>query len=100
MATKRKPKSNDSTDLYLYGERVKGKKAIENIQAAGGVDKYAARAHGKPGGLREYNAGLSRLSKPIGGATPARTSTSSGGNGALYTRLMGHIGGGLKRGSK
>ena len=100
MATKRKPKSNDSTDLYLYGERVKGKKAMENIKAAGGGDKYVARAQGQPGGLRKYNTGLRGLSKPIGGATPARTPSSSGGNGALYTRLMGHIGGGLKRGSK
>ena len=100
MAAKRKPKSNDSTDLYLYGERVKGKKAINKITAAGGLDKYAAQGRGKPGGLREYNAGLNRLSKPIGGGTPARTSSSSGGNGALYTRLMGHLGSGLKRGSK
>ena len=35
-----------------------------------------------------------------GSSYPSRTSSSSGGNGALYTRLMGHLGSGLKRGSK
>ena len=81
MATKRKPKQpgDDGMDRYLRNERLKGQKVIANIKSAGGISNYLSQG---------------------GSATPARTSSSSGGNGALYTRLMGHIGGGLKRGSK
>tara|TARA_R110000822_G_scaffold126818_1_gene262044 strand:- start:28 stop:273 length:246 start_codon:yes stop_codon:yes gene_type:complete len=81
MAVKRKPKQtgDDGMDRYLANERLKGKRVIADVKSAGGLSNYLSQG---------------------GSTTPTRTSNSSGGNGALYTRLMGHIGGGLKRGSK